>query len=98
MEFTGTGENQALRVPDHVQPADREGREDLTSWQIVTIDGPDAKDLMMRFPLTEEDDGYTLGAHCGCFQLCAGAFGAGPRGPEARDFRLSGGSCHTDAA
>lgn len=63
MEFTEREKNQALRVPDHVQPADREGREDLTSWQIVTIDGPDAKDLDDAVSLTEEDDGYTLGVH-----------------------------------
>ncbi len=63
MEFTEREKNQALRVPDHVLPADLEGREDLRSWQIVTIDGPDAKDLDDAVSLTEEEDGYTLGVH-----------------------------------
>ena len=37
--------NQAVRVGKEVTPADCKGRMDLRSWQMVTIDGEDAKDL-----------------------------------------------------
>lgn len=47
--------NQAMRVPDHVQEADRDGRTDLTQLMTVTIDGEDAKDLMMQFLLQKRE-------------------------------------------
>lgn len=49
-EFPEKVMKQAQRVPDHVLDADRDGRLDLRHLQTVTIDGEDAKDLMMRFP------------------------------------------------
>ena len=55
--------NQAMRVPDHVQEADRDGRLDLTVLRTVTIDGEDAKDLDDAISLTKEDGIYHLGVH-----------------------------------
>ena len=55
--------NQAMRVPDHVQEADRDGRLDLTVLRTVTIDGEDAKDLDDAVSLTKENGIYHLGVH-----------------------------------
>ena len=55
--------NQARRVAKPVSEADRAGRLDLRSWQTVTIDGEDAKDLDDAVTLTVKDDGYVLGVH-----------------------------------
>ena len=55
--------NQAMRVPDHVQEADRDGRLDLTELRTVTIDGEDAKDLDDAVSLTKENGIYHLGVH-----------------------------------
>ena len=63
MEFSEKQLRQAERCPDHVLDSDFEGRRDLRDWQLVTIDGPDAKDLDDAVSLTEHPDGYTLGVH-----------------------------------
>lgn len=64
MEFSVRQMNQAERCQDHVIPNDFNGREDLRDWQLVTIDGPDAKDLDDAVSLTENSDGtFTLGVH-----------------------------------
>ncbi len=64
MEFSPKQLNQANRVKDHVIEGDFEGREDLRDWMLVTIDGPDAKDLDDAVSLTEHEDGsYELGVH-----------------------------------
>ncbi len=62
-EFPERVLNQAMRVPDHVQEADRSGREDLTGLMTVTIDGEDAKDLDDAVSLTKENGIYHLGVH-----------------------------------
>lgn len=62
-EFPDRVLNQAMRVPDHVQEADRSGREDLTGLMTVTIDGEDAKDLDDAVSLTKENGIYHLGVH-----------------------------------
>ena len=62
-EFPEKVINQALRVPDHVQEADRDGRLDLTELRTVTIDGEDAKDLDDAVSLTMEKGMYRLGVH-----------------------------------
>ncbi len=64
MEFSPKQLKQSERVKDHVIEGDFEGREDLRDWRLVTIDGPDAKDLDDAVSLTVSDDGtYELGVH-----------------------------------
>lgn len=56
--------NQAARVPDAVQEADKKGRLDLRDLQMVTIDGEDAKDLDDAVSLSVDEKGfYHLGVH-----------------------------------
>ena len=57
--------NQAVRVGKEVSEADCAGRKDLRDWQMVTIDGEDAKDLDDAVSLTMEGENlmswaYTL--------------------------------------
>lgn len=63
VEFPERVLNQAERVAQPVSPADMAGRKDVRSWQMVTIDGEDAKDLDDAITLTEEDGIFTLGVH-----------------------------------
>ncbi len=65
MEFPERVMNQAERVPDSVSEADRNGRKDIRDWQMVTIDGEDAKDLDDAISITRTEDGkgYILGVH-----------------------------------
>lgn len=63
MEFSTKVINQAERVPEHVIEGDFQGRMDLRSWTVVTIDGEDAKDLDDGISLTKEGDTYHLGVH-----------------------------------
>lgn len=55
--------NQAERVGKEVTEADMAGRMDLRDWQMVTIDGEDAKDLDDAVSLTKEAENYKLGVH-----------------------------------
>lgn len=63
MEFPEKVMNQAEKVPMEISEADCEGREDLRDWQMVTIDGEDAKDLDDAVSLTMEGNDYLLGVH-----------------------------------
>lgn len=63
MEFPPRVLKQADRCPDHVLESDHCGRLDLRSWQMVTIDGEDAKDLDDAVSLSMEDGLYKLGVH-----------------------------------
>ena len=63
MEFPEKVLNQAERVPLEISEADMAGRRDLRSWQMVTIDGEDAKDLDDAVSLSIEGDEYVLGVH-----------------------------------
>lgn len=63
VEFPEKVMRQAERVPMEISEADREGRMDLRDWQMVTIDGEDAKDLDDAVSLTIEEDVYVLGVH-----------------------------------
>src|SRR5699024_10282056 len=55
--------NQAERTPDHVLESDFAGRQDLRGWQMVTIDGEDAKDLDDAVSVTFDGEFYHLGVH-----------------------------------
>lgn len=62
-EFPEKVLNQAVRVGKDVSEADCVGRLDLRDWQMVTIDGEDAKDLDDAVSLTMKDENYQLGVH-----------------------------------
>lgn len=62
-EFPERVLNQAERVGKDVSEADMAGRMDLREWQMVTIDGEDAKDLDDAVSLTKEGENYRLGVH-----------------------------------
>ena len=55
--------NQAERVAKDVSTADMAGRMDLRDWQMVTIDGEDAKDLDDAISVTRDGSNYVLGVH-----------------------------------
>lgn len=55
--------NQAERVAKDVSTADMAGRMNIRDWQMVTIDGEDAKDLDDAISLTKEGENYKLGVH-----------------------------------
>lgn len=63
MEFPERVLNQAQRVAKDVSLKDMEGRKDLRSLQMVTIDGEDAKDLDDAVSLSKEGGKYLLGVH-----------------------------------
>lgn len=63
VEFSEKLLSQAERVAKEVSPADMAGRKDLREWQMVTIDGEDAKDLDDAVSLTREGENYLLGVH-----------------------------------
>ena len=50
-------------MPEEISEADMQGRKDIREWQMVTIDGEDAKDLDDAVSLTWTDDHFTLGVH-----------------------------------
>lgn len=62
-EFPERVMNQAQRAAETVSDADMEGRKDLRSVQMVTIDGEDAKDLDDAVSLTFDGEKYHLGVH-----------------------------------
>lgn len=63
MEFSPKIMRQVENVSNEVSEADMAGRLDLRDWQMVTIDGEDAKDLDDAVSLTKEGDLYRLGVH-----------------------------------
>ena len=62
-EFPEKVLNQAVRVGKPVSEADCAARLDLRGWQMVTIDGEDAKDLDDAVSLAKEGENYRLGVH-----------------------------------
>lgn len=56
-------EQQIKKIEDEVSSRDVSGRMDLRSWQTVTIDGEDAKDLDDAITISREEYGYQLGVH-----------------------------------
>lgn len=63
IEFPQKVLNQAARTAKPVSEADREGRRDLRTVQMVTIDGEDAKDLDDAVSLEMDGEFYLLGVH-----------------------------------
>ena len=63
VEFPEKVLRQAENVGKPVSAADMAGRMDLRDWQMVTIDGEDAKDLEDAITLTKEGECYRLGVH-----------------------------------
>ncbi len=63
VEFSPKILKQVENVSNEVSDADMAGRMDCRSWQTVTIDGEDAKDLDDAITLTKEGDLYKLGVH-----------------------------------
>ncbi len=63
MEFPDKILHQAENVAKPVSTADMAGRMDVRDWQMVTIDGEDAKDLDDAITLTREGECYRLGVH-----------------------------------
>ena len=63
MEYPREVLRQVEEMPDEVDSKDKAGRLDLTSVQMVTIDGEDAKDLDDAISLSKENGIYKLGVH-----------------------------------
>lgn len=63
LEFPEDVMNQTAMIPTEVAASDYAGRMDIRDWQMVTIDGEDAKDLDDAISLTKNGDTYTLGVH-----------------------------------
>lgn len=63
VEFPEKVLNQAQRVAKDVSVADMAGRKDIRSWQMVTIDGEEAKDLDDAVSITRDGGNYILGVH-----------------------------------
>ena len=63
VEFPEKVLNQAERAAKEVTAADMAGRKDIRDWQMVTIDGEDAKDLDDAVSLVKEGENYILGVH-----------------------------------
>lgn len=63
VEFSEKVLRQAVNVAKEVSHADMQGRKDLRGWQMVTIDGEDAKDLDDAVSCVMEGENYRLGVH-----------------------------------
>ena len=63
VEFSEKILRQAENVSNEVSTADMSGRMDLRDWQMVTIDGEDAKDLDDAVSCVMEGENYRLGVH-----------------------------------
>lgn len=63
-EFSREALEQLEHIPTEVRDSDRIGREDLTHWEVFTIDGKDTKDMDDAISLTINERGnYVLGVH-----------------------------------
>lgn len=63
VEFSEKIMHQVENVSKEVSDADMAGRKDLRNWQMVTIDGEDAKDLDDAVSLVMDGENYVLGVH-----------------------------------
>ncbi len=62
-EFSPETIKELDKIPEEVSDKELEGRKDLTSELIFTIDGADTKDIDDAISLTIKDGIYTLGVH-----------------------------------
>lgn len=63
-DFSKESLEQLEHIPNTVRDIDRIGREDLTDWEIFTIDGIDTKDMDDAISCHMNKDGnYVLGVH-----------------------------------
>lgn len=62
-EFPREVMGQVEAIADEVEEKQKGGRMDIRSWQMVTIDGEDAKDLDDAVSLVKKGDKYVLGVH-----------------------------------
>lgn len=63
MEYPEKVMDSLKDIPDEVDPSQIEGRYDFRTWDTVTIDGEDAKDLDDAITISYKDGIYTLGVH-----------------------------------
>ncbi len=63
VEFSEKIMRQVENVAKDVSEADMAGRMDIRDWQMVTIDGEEAKDLDDAVSLTLDGENYVLGVH-----------------------------------
>lgn len=63
MEFPNDVMKEIEKIPDEVDSKEFAGRMDIRDWQMVTIDGEDAKDLDDAITITKKGDLYELGVH-----------------------------------
>jgi ribonuclease R len=63
MEYPKEVMDYLNRIPEEVTEAEKAGRYDIRSWQTVTIDGEDAKDLDDAITISRQENGYRLGVH-----------------------------------
>lgn len=62
--FSNESLEQLEHIPDEITDKDKIGREDLTDWEIFTIDGSDTKDMDDAISCTINKKGnYELGVH-----------------------------------
>jgi ribonuclease R len=62
-EFPEEVLRQVERTQEEIDGKDIAGRLDIRSWQTVTIDGEDAKDLDDAITIVRQGEGYQLGVH-----------------------------------
>ena len=62
-EFSEEVMRQVAAIPSEVETKDFAGRLDIRDWQMVTIDGEDAKDLDDAISIIKNGDKYKLGVH-----------------------------------
>lgn len=63
VEFDESVQCQVNQIPSEIDATDYKDRMDLRDWQMVTIDGEDAKDLDDAITLTKKGENYLLGVH-----------------------------------
>lgn len=62
--FSNESLEQLEHIPSEITDKDKIGREDLTDWEIFTIDGSDTKDMDDAISCTVNEKGnYVLGVH-----------------------------------